>query len=416
MSVLIIHRNPFEPFPYRRWLDGYDGDAVVLACRDRIEGAGEQVPTDHVGLAHLEVVPDFADEELQFRQALELAEKFEVGHVVAHHEADLLVAARLRERLGLPGAWTADVLPYRDKRVMKRMLAAAGIEVAEYAVAESADDVLAFAEAHGYPVVVKDVAGFNSIGLRILEGPEPLDLTGPVLVESFVPGRMCHVDGLVVGGRTVLSWASQYQYSLSSFGSDPGARVDLTLDVSDPLSARLLEVAERAMAALRVSDRHADHAFHAEVFLTPDDRLVVCEIAARTGGAKIREVATAIFGINHGEYLTRAQLGLPMPALAAPLAGGPPLEPTRMAGQVLMMKRPGAVEAVPSTAVEPWVSRFWRYADVGDVIPPAAGSADFLLVAIATGADRAEAESRLRALGARFEAQTRIRPPEGVAP
>lgn len=415
MSVLIIHRNPFEPYPYRYWLEGYDGDAVVLACRDRIVGAGEEVPTDHIGLAHLEVVPDFSDEELQFQQALELAEKFEVAHVVAHHEADVLVAARLRERLGLPGAWTADVLPYRDKSVMKRMLAEAGIEVARYAVADSADDVWAFAAEHGFPVVVKEVAGFNSIGLRVLDGQEPLDVTGPVLVESFVPGKMCHVDGLVVGGRTVLSWASQYQYSLSSFGSDPGARVDLTLDVSDPLSARLLELVDRAVAALRVSDRHGDHAFHAEVFHTPDDRLVVCEIAARTGGAKIREVATAIFGVNHGECMTRAQLGLPMPALAAPLAGGPPLAPSRMGGQVLMMKRPGVVEALPSAVVEPWVSRFWRYAEVGDVIPPAAGSADFLLVAVATGADRAEAESRLRALGARFEAQTRISPPEGAA-
>lgn len=408
MSVLIIHRNPFEPFPYREWLAGYDADVVVLAARDRIVGAGEAVPSDHLGLTHLEVVPDFHDEELLFERALALAEKFEVTHVVAHHEADLLVAARVREQLGLAGAWTADTVPYRDKAVMKRMLVAAGIEVARHVVVSTAADVWAFAEEHGFPVVVKDIAGFNAIGLRVLHGREPLELAGPALVESFVPGKMCHVDGLVVGGRVVLAWASQYQYSLSSFGSDPGARVDLTLDVSDPLSVRLLELTDRAVAALRMSDRHLDHAFHAEVFHTPDDRLVVCEIAARTGGAKIREVGAAIFGINHGEYLTRAQLGLSLPLLAATLAGGPPPAPARMSGQVLMMKRPGLVEALPSTLVEPWVARFWRYAAVGDVIPPAAGSADFLLAAVATGADRAEAEFRLRALGARFETQTRI--------
>ncbi|MCG8927670.1 acetyl-CoA carboxylase biotin carboxylase subunit family protein [Lentzea sp. CC55] len=408
MSVLIIHRNPFEPFPYRHWLSGYDDDVVVLAARDRITGAGEEVPADHLGLTHLEVVADFHDEEFVFDQALTLAVKFEVTHVVAHHEADLLVAARVRENLGLTGAWTADTVPYRDKSVMKRMLAAAGIEVARHAVVSSAAQVWEFAGENGFPVVVKDVAGFNSIGLRVLHGPEPLELRGPALVEAFVPGRMCHVDGLVVGGRVVLQWASQYQYSLSSFGSDPGARVDLTLDVADPLSARLLELTGRAVTALRTSDRHLEHAFHAEVFHTPDDRLVVCEIAARTGGAKIREVGAAIFGINHGEYVTRAQLGLSLPLLADTLAGGPPPVPARMSGQVLMMKRPGLVEALPSTVVEPWLARFWRYAAVGDVIPPAAGSADFLLAAVATGADRAEAESRLRALGARFETQTRI--------
>ncbi|SDG49096.1 Biotin carboxylase [Lentzea fradiae] len=408
MSALIIHRNPFEPFPYRDWLSGYDEDVVVLAARDRIVGAGEEVPADHLGLTHLEVVPDFLDEELLFERALALAKKFEVSDVVALHEGDVLAAARVREELGLPGPWAEDTVPYRDKVVMKRMLAAAGVEVAPHAEVTTADEVWAFAETHGFPVVVKEIAGFNAIGLRILAGREPLELDGRALVEKFVPGGMCHVDGLVVGGRIVLSWASQYQYSLSSFGADPGARVDLTLDVTDPLSARLLEVAERSVAALRVSDRHLDHAFHAEVFHTPDDRLVVCEIAARPGGAKIRDVGVAIFGINTGEYALRAQLGLTLPLLAGTIAGGPLPVPARMSGQVLMMKRPGLVEALPPALPEPWVSRFWRYADVGDVIPPAAGSADFLLAAVATGADRAEAESRLRALGTRFEEQTRI--------
>ncbi|MGL5859409.1 MAG: ATP-grasp domain-containing protein [Angustibacter sp.] len=412
MSLLIIHRNPFEPFPYRDWLTGYPGDVVVLASRDRIEAAGERVPHDAPGLTHLEVVPDYHDEQLQLQQALMLAEKFQVTRVIAHHEADLLVAARVREQLGLVGAWTADVVPYRDKSVMKRVLTGAGVPVADHAVVSRADQVRAFAARHGFPVVVKDIAGYNAIGLQILDSPAhldaDLDLTGPALAESFVPGPMCHVDGLVVGGRTVLAWASQYQYSLASFGSDPGARVDLTLEPSDPLSVRLLDLVERSVRALRVSDRHLDHAFHAEVFHTPDDRLVVCEIAARTGGAKIREVGAAALGVNHGEYLTRAQLDLPMPLLAGPLAGGPPLAPTRMGGQVLMMKRPGHVAALPPAPTQDWVSRFWCYAEVGDVIPPAAGSADFLLAAVATAADPAQARTRLRGLGARFEEQTRI--------
>ncbi|PPK65650.1 hypothetical protein V5P93_005119 [Actinokineospora auranticolor] len=410
MSVLVVHRNPFEPFPYGSWLADYPGEVIVLAARDRILAAGEAIPADHPGVTRLELLPDFSDEEELFRIALALAEKFEVSAVVAHHEGDVLVAARVREHLGLAGAWPADVLPYRDKALMKRMLVAAGIEVAEHAVVRAPEEVWEFADEHGYPVVVKDVAGYNAIGLRIL--PERADLVPfpePVLVEAFVPGRMCHVDGLVVGGRIVLAWASQYQYELSSFGTDPGARIDLTLDVDDPLSARLLALAERTIAALRLTNgRLTEHAFHAEVFHTPDDRLVVCEIGSRPGGAKIREVAAAIFGVNLGEYVTRAQVGLDLPLLADTLAGGPPPRPARMSGQVLMMKRPGAVRSVPEPPTEPWVSRFWRYAEPGGVIPPAAGSADFLLAAVATGADRAEAESRLRALGARFEAETVI--------
>lgn len=418
MSVLILHRNPFEPFPYQRWLADYDGDVVVVAARDRIELFAEPVPVDDAGYARLEILDRFDDAVLRER-GLALAAEFGVTHVVAHHEADVDTAAWLRERLGLPGAWPADVLPFRDKALMKRLAGDAGIDVAAHLVTDAGGDVTAFADRRGYPLVAKNRAGYNAIDLRILRDPRELEefLAGPfraappgqTLIEQFVPGRMCHVDGLVVGGRTVLAWPSQYQYDLASFGTDPGPRIDLTLDRDDPLTTRLLDLAERTLAALRpAGGRLRDHAFHLEVFHTPDDRLVLCEIASRPGGAKIREVFETMFGINLGEYATRAQLGLALPALASQLRGGPLPAPERMSGQVLMMKRPGLVRAVPVRPAEEWVERFWRYGEPGEVIPPASGSSDFLLAAVGSAATRVECEHRLRELGARFAAQTEI--------
>ncbi|MEU3455877.1 hypothetical protein ABZ671_20130 [Micromonospora sp. NPDC006766] len=419
MSALILHRNPFEPFPYDRWLADYEGELVVLAARDRFEMFAEPVPTDNLGYTHLEVIDAFDDVELVRGRALALAEEFDVRHVVAHHEADVLLAASLREQLDLPGAWPRDVHPFRDKALMKRRLRAAGIEVAEHIVPRTARDAVEFVDRHGLPVVLKDRAGYNSIGLRILRERDTAVAAferafgdaerDDLLLEAYVPGRMCHVDGLVVDGRMVLAWPSQYQYDLASYGTDPGARVDLTLDHDDPLTAPLIDLTERALAALYEPDgRLRDHAFHAEIFHTPDGRLVVCEIACRPGGAKVREVLAAIVGVNIGEYATRAELGLHLPGLAATLAGGERLRPSRMGGQVLLMKRPGYVKAVPPPPEEPWVERFWRYAEPGQVIPPASGSSDFLACAVATGGSRSEAERRLRSLGARFESQIEI--------
>ncbi|MGJ3561616.1 hypothetical protein ACR6C2_38560 [Streptomyces sp. INA 01156] len=65
-----------------------------------------------------------------------------------------------------------------------------------------------------------------------------------------MPGRMCHVDGMVVNGRTVFAWPSQYQYALATFRTDTGPRMDLTLDVDDPLAGRLLEFTGRLLAAM----------------------------------------------------------------------------------------------------------------------------------------------------------------------
>lgn len=414
MSVLILHRNPLEPFPYREWLSDYDGPVVILAARDKIEAFGEEAPTDGLGFAHFEVLDDY-ERDLAVRAA-ELAEKFRPTHVVAPHEADLQIAAELRQRLGLPGPYPADILPFRDKLVMKRLAAAAGIEIAPYAAATTAEQARVFVAGHGYPAVFKQRSGYNSIGLRIVRTPDELDahLTtayargarDDVVVERFVPGRMCHVDGFVRAGRTVLAWPSQYQYDLASFGTDPGPRIDLTLDPDDPLTDRLLALIDRVLAALTPRPgRLTDHAFHAEVFHTPDDRLVLCEIACRSGGAKIREVFEVMFGVNLAELELRAQLDLPLPQLDE--LGERP-RPRAMSGQMLMMKRPGLVRAVPAQPAEPWVRRFWCWARPGQVIPPAAGSADFLTAAVGEAPTRAECEARLRRLGAHVADQIDI--------
>ncbi|MCJ1678226.1 hypothetical protein MTF65_12890 [Streptomyces sp. APSN-46.1] len=425
MSVLILHRNPFEPFPYLEWLSGCD-EVVVLAARDKLELFGEEVPEGGegaLGFTRLEIFDDF-DDEAVITRALELAKEFGTTHVVAHHEADVARAAELRERLGLDGAWTADVQPFRDKALMKELARRAGIEVAPGIVVRTADEAREFAGRHGFPLVFKERAGFNSVGLRILRDEGELErcveseFAGPprddVLLEAFVPGRMCHVDGLVVDGRTVAAWPSQYQYELSSFAADPGPRVDLTLDTDDPLTPRLLELADQVLAALKPQgSRLRDHAFHAEVFHTPDGRLVLCEIACRPGGAKIREVFGTLFGTNLGEYATRVQAGLPLPEFedgagdGAP-GDGAPLRPRCMSGQVLTMKRPGLVRAVPAVPEDSWVEGFWVFAEPGQVIAPASGSSDFLTAAVASAPTRVECERRLRELGARVQAQTEI--------
>ncbi|WEH34920.1 ATP-grasp domain-containing protein [Streptomyces sp. AM 4-1-1] len=421
MSVLILHRNPFRPFPYQEWLTGRTGDVVVLAARDKLGLPGEEVPDGgDLGFTRLEVFDDFDAEAVDTR-ALELAEEFRVTHVVAHHEADVDRAARLRERLGLDGAWTEDVRPFRDKLLMKRLARQAGIEVAPHVLAHTADEAREFAGRYGLPLVCKERAGYNSVGLRILRDEDELEscladvFPGPprddVLLEAFVPGRMCHVDGLVVDGRTVAAWPSQYQYDLSSFAADPGPRVDLTLDPDDPLTPRLLDLVDRVLTALRPEGtRLRDHAFHAEVFHTPDGRLVLCEIACRSGGAKIREVFRTMFGIHLAQYVTRAEAGMPLPGFEDGVGDGPPPRPRCMSGQVLTMKRPGLVRALPEIPDDPWVEGFWLFAEPGQVIAPASGSADFLTAAVASAPTRAECERRLRGLGARVQAGTEIVP------
>lgn len=409
-NLLVLHRNPLGPFPYRSWLPEHTGGVFVLADRGKIELAGEKVPDGPLDYTLLEIFDDFDSDEVDARAA-ELIAAHGITGVTVLHEADVERAARLRERFGLAGAWYEDVLPFRDKALMKERADEAGIEIAAWSRARTADEARRFVAEQDFPVVFKHRYGFNSIGLRILGDEAAFEecLTevygagerDDVLLEDFVPGRMCHVDGVVVDGRVALAWPSQYQYDLASFGSDAGPRIDLTLDEDDPLTPRLLGLADQVLAALAPEGgRLRDYAFHMEVFHTPDDRLVLCESACRPGGAKIREVFDALFGVHLGEYTVRVDAGHALPDGVAAREGSAALPTPRcMAGQALMMKQPGLVRALPPQPEEPWLAGFWLYAEVGQVIAPASGSSDFLAAAVGTAPTRAECERRLRALG-----------------
>ncbi len=403
MTVLVLHhRGSLAATPYDSWLADYDGDVLLLASREYLDLVSEDLPTAGHGYRHAEAVHDYEVSGRVEARSLDLAREHGVRHVIACQERDLERAAQLRDILGLPGQRLDSVIPFRDKLLMKELVGAAGLEVAAQRSIDCAADVLAFADEHGFPLVLKPRDSASSVGLSILGSRAELDayltdgfdLYGPhqpnLMAEAFVPGPMCHVDGLVVDGRLALAWPSQYQYTLSSFREDTGGRLDLTLDVDDPVTARLIEFTERVLEAL---PGPRDFTFHAEVFHTPDDRLVLCEIACRTGGAAVRDIIRTLFGVDPSECWVRAQLGLSLPAELR----GERLKPARMAGQLVLMKRPGRVVALPEQAPPfPWLEKFRVFVKPGQVMEAASFSGDFLVTAIVSGPDRAACESRLR--------------------
>ncbi|MGW6391721.1 ATP-grasp domain-containing protein [Streptomyces sp. NPDC055103] len=421
MTVLVLHhRGSLAGTPYHEWLADYEGDLMLIASREHLALVSEELPPSGGVYRRTAAVDAYETGGDLETLALAWAREHGVAHIVACQERDLERAAELRDVLGLPGQRMDTVLPYRDKALMKRRVAAAGLAVAPYLEVENATELIGFAERHGFPLVLKPMDSAGSVGLHILDSREELDahladgldLYGPhlpnLLAEAFVHGRMCHVDGLVVDGRTVFAWPSQYQYALASYRTDTGGRLDLTLDVDDPLAHRLLEFTERTLAALGGPENFA---FHAEVFHTPGDELVLCEIACRTGGAAIRDIVRLMFEVDPSEAWVRAQLGLPLPEWL----GAEKRTPLRMVGQLVLMKRPGRVVRVPEGPPDfPWVEKFQVFVEPGQTMRDAAFSADFLLTALVSGADRAECEARLRVLEGWFLGELVLEPGDGA--
>ncbi|EFE72437.1 NikS protein [Streptomyces viridosporus ATCC 14672] len=405
MTVLVLHRGSLRANPYERWLADHGGKIVLLGSAEQLALFGEELPTGAPYL-HAEAVADYDTGAHVERRAAELIEEFGVTDVVACQEFDIERAARLRERYGLPGQRPDSALVYRDKWAMKRAAVRAGIQVAHHALLRSAADLDSFVDRHGLPVVVKPRRGALSVGVSVLRTREELDdwlrtagPTGPDgepvwLAETFVEGSMCHIDGTVLDGRIATLWPSRYLYALADFRDREG-RVDIALDTADPLARRLVAFGERILEAFGGPDHFA---FHIEVFHTTDDRLVLCEAASRAGGAGVRDVQRVLFGFDPMEYPVRRQLGLP--------AGtGERRDPERLAGQLLFTKRPGVLRSLPDPATLPeGVVKYTTYAEVGETVPDASHSGDFLAAFVIAGADRAETEAWIRATESWFRA------------
>jgi biotin carboxylase len=412
MTVLILHRGSLAANPYERWLADCPDDLVLLASQDQLDLLGESAPAARPPFAHVETVRGYDDAEPVASRSAALAAEYGVRRVIACQERDLERAAELREVLGLDGTRAGEVAAYRDKLEMKRLAAEAGLAVAAHAPISSAGALERFVAGHGLPVVVKPRRGAGSVGLTVLHtrpelaeflaagGADDGDARG-LLAEEFVHGPMYHLDGFSSGGRIVTMWPSRYLYSLATFAQDHGGRMDVMLSPDDPLTPSLIEFGERTLAALP-SPGH--FAFHIEVFHAPDGRLVLCEAACRAGGASIREVHRAAFGFDPAEAAVRAELGLPLP-----FAESGRLAPQAIAGQLLLMKRPGVVRRVPSGVdAFGWVTHHRIGLAPGQVLERPTFSGDFMASFVAAAPGRDVLEARLRELTGWFDAGTEI--------
>lgn len=195
------------------------GHQAVVFSHD---AADRVVPADvlrHWG-AEL-VVLDTNDSAAVLDGACRVARDRQIVGVLPGFEFYVPVAAQLAAHLALPGLEPATGLRVRDKHLMRRALAGAGVTGPRFRLVWSTADLDAAAEAVGYPLVVKPTRSAGSVGVSLASCVEEvrkayaaiafepaLDLgtrLGPeVLLEEYVPGPEFSVEGYVQDGRTAV--------------------------------------------------------------------------------------------------------------------------------------------------------------------------------------------------------------------
>jgi formate-dependent phosphoribosylglycinamide formyltransferase (GAR transformylase) len=261
----------------------------------RVVGLGDQPPDALEEPARSSVsmyaqVRSWLDEEAVLGQVADVASKVRIDRVECLWEPHMLLAARAREMLGLPGMTVQQTLPFRDKETMKQRLDAAGIRTPHHHRATTVAEVVEATESIGYPVIVKPIAGAGSEHTYRVESREDLDAIVPglravteVSVEEFVEGDDMTYETICVDGDI-------RHHSIATY--IPRALVMKENEWISPITLVYRDPGDRALAAGRRMGEAVLKALgfqtgytHMEWYRTPEGEAVFGEIGARPPGA-----------------------------------------------------------------------------------------------------------------------------------
>jgi biotin carboxylase len=217
--------------------------------------------------------------------------------VISMTEAGLMPAAMLARSLGVTGTPVETVALLRDKAAMRRRLAGSALEIPSASGCTVAD-VVDFATRHGYPCIVKPLAGSGSSGVNLVRSAQEASgavrrLTGlgesAFLIEPYLAGREFSVESLSFAGEHMVVAITE-KFVGPSF-----------VEVGHLVPARLgpAEAGEVARAAIALLDAVGlrDGAAHTEVVCTADGARVI-ESHSRTGGDRINELVRIAYGVD----------------------------------------------------------------------------------------------------------------------
>ncbi len=263
--------------------------ARVIGVGDQPAGALPDVAR-HALTNYIQVGSLF-DEEAVVSEVRSELNGLRIDRVESLWEPGMLLAARLREALGVPGMTVEQTVPFRDKVVMKNVLQAAGLRTPHHARATTESEVRAAAERIGYPLIVKPVAGAGSADTYRLDGPDDLERALPAVrhvaelsVEEFIEGEEFTFDTICHGGEIAYHNVSWYrprpllQRQLEWVSPQTVA----LRDVDAPHLQSGVELGVKTLKALGFRDGFT----HMEWFLKEDGEAVFGEIGARPPGAR----------------------------------------------------------------------------------------------------------------------------------
>lgn len=237
-------------------------------------------------------VPRIMDEDDVMDRVTEWLRGKTIDRVVSNWEPLVILAARLRERWGMPGMSVDAVRGFRDKKLMKDRVEAAGLRVPRSRRVKTESETRAAAEEIGYPLVLKPISGAGSADTHRVNDAKELEVVLPKMrgvaeasCEEYVEGEEFTFDTVCIGGKPAYENVAQYlPKPLEMRTVEWISPVIITVrDMKQAKLARGIALGRKVLGALGMGDGFT----HMEWFLTPKGEAVFGEIGCRPGGAHI---------------------------------------------------------------------------------------------------------------------------------
>jgi biotin carboxylase len=305
--VLVVGSGRDLPARVRRALPGTETSVI---CRLEFVAKLREL-TEHTRI--IAVRHDAPDEEwVALARAAHELHPF--TRIATFGETDQDRCAVIGEALGIAthSPWTVELV--HDKHAMRVRLRETGVDTTASAVVADLAALKAFVGDHGFPCVVKPVAGSGSAGVAVVRHDSELASAferasgrfdgvpdAGVLIEQFHEGPQFSVEAFSeLGEHQVVSITRKF--------SDPTTFVELghvaSADLSSEEQAEVYDYVERVLGALGVEFG----ATHTEIVLSEAGPRII-ETHVRQGGDEIPALTFDATGVDFAECVVRQTVG-----------------------------------------------------------------------------------------------------------